>query len=94
MTGLEVIYASIDVVNSQSDIGSKIKKSSSTKLLGMGSDVDSLMFVNLIVAIEELLYDDGGKVVTLVTEDAMTDEDTPFESVAKLASYIDKLLTV
>ena len=61
MTGLEVIYASIDVVNSQSDVGPKIKKSSSTKLLGVGTEIDSLMFVNLIVAIEEILFDEKGK---------------------------------
>ena len=51
------------------------------------------MFVNLIVAIEEMLFDEKGRMITLVTEDAMTDDDTPFESVAKLASYIDNLLT-
>ena len=93
MTGLEVIYASIDVVNNQSDVGVKIKKSSSTKLLGVGSEIDSLMFVNLIVAIEEMLFDEKGRVITLVTEDAMNDDDTPFESVGKLASYIDNLVT-
>ncbi len=92
MKGLEVIYASIDVVNSQSDIGPKIRRSESTKLLGTGSEVDSLLFVNLVVAIEETLFDEVGKVISLVTEDSMTADNTPFESVSSLAEHIDELL--
>lgn len=91
-TGLEFVYAAIDTVNNQSDEGSPIPKAPETVLLGDDSAVDSLLFVNLVVAIEEAILDETGVSVTLITEDTMTLEDSPFDTAAKLAAYVDSRL--
>lgn len=92
-SGLEFVYQAIDTVNDQSDDGSNITKAADTILLGDGSSVDSLLFVNLIVAIEEAIMDDIGKTITLINEDTMTLDDSPFDTVEKLGAYVDAQLS-
>ncbi len=92
-TGKEFVFAAIDSVNQMSDDGEVIKKAPETPLLGNSASVDSLVLVNLVVAIEEAIMDDTGKVVTLITEDSMTQESSPFDSVQSLADYVDKRLS-
>ena len=92
-TGLEYTFAAIDAVNAQSDDGPAIIKAADTVLFGPKSTVDSLLFVNLIVAVEEAIMDETGKTVTLITEETMTLDETPFDTVEKLGTYIDALLS-
>ena len=92
MNGLEIVFTSIGHVNDQSTDGPKIIADANTKLLGEGGEIDSLLFVNLIVAIEELLFDERGISINLVTEETMVDEKSPFETVSSLARYVDGLI--
>ncbi|MEX0692942.1 MAG: hypothetical protein WD075_00730 [Rhodospirillales bacterium] len=92
-TGIEFVYAAIDSVNQMSDDGQAIKKAPDTPLLGDTTTVDSLVLVNLVVAIEEAIMDETGQIVTLITEDSMTQESSPFDSVQSLADYVDKRLS-
>lgn len=88
-TGMDFVISAIDTVNAQSDDGAAIDKAPETGLLGGGSELDSLLFVNLVVAVEEAIHDATGELVTLVTEDTMNLENSPFETVKTLADYID-----
>ncbi len=90
--GIELVFAAIDMVNQMSDDGQAIVKAPQTPLLGDMSTVDSLVLVNLVVAIEDAIMDETGKIVTLITEDSMTQESSPFESVQSLADYVDRRL--
>ena len=87
--GMDFVFSAIDTVNAQSDDGITINKAPETTLLGDGSELDSLLFVNLVVAVEEAIHDSTGELITLVTEDTMNLENSPFETVKSLALYID-----
>ena len=87
-----IIYAAIDEVNSQSIGALKIQKDLDTQLLAKGSGLDSLAFVNLIVAIEGQLETSLGLSVVLVDEDSMSLQENPFRTVGSLASYVEAVL--
>ena len=56
--------------------------------LGGARRVDSLTFVNLVVAIEEQIQNKTGKSVVLVDEDSMALQDQPFRTVGTLTQYV------
>ena len=89
---LAIIYAAIDELNGQSIDGSKIQKSVETQLLAKGSGLDSLAFVNLIVAVEGQLETSLGLSVVLVDEDSMSLQENPFRTVGSLASYVEAVV--
>jgi acyl carrier protein len=89
---LATIYAAIDELNSQSIGGAKIQKSAETPLLAKGAGLDSLAFVNLIVAVEGQLETTMGLSVVLVDEDSMSLQEHPFRTVGSLASYVEAVV--
>lgn len=89
---LAIIYSAIDELNSQSIDGLKVAKNVETQLLAKGSGLDSLAFVNLIVAIEGQLETSLGLSVVLVDEDSMSLQQNPFRTVGSLASYVEAVL--
>ncbi len=89
---LNIIYAAIDEVNAESDDFARLDKSPDTALFDLEGKVDSLMLVNLVVAVEGQIQEQTGKTVVLIDESTMALEDSPFKSVGTLAAYIEKLL--
>jgi acyl carrier protein len=89
---MAVIYAAIDELNSQSLQGSKIQKDLETPLLAKGSGLDSLAFVNLIVAVEGQLETSMGMSVVLVDEESMSLQEAPFRTVGSLAKYVESVV--
>jgi len=89
---LTLVYAAIDEVNAQSGEGILIQKNPDASLLGGDKGVDSLTFVNLVVAIEEQIQKALHKSVVLVDEDSMTLQEHPFRTVGTMASYIGKVI--
>jgi len=89
---LGLVYAAIDEVNAQSTSGAVIAKTPETRLLGGDQGIDSLMFVNLVVAVEEQIQNDLGQSIVLVDEDSMAQQEHPFRTVGTLASYVEKML--
>ncbi len=87
-----VIYAAIDELNSQSVNGFQIQKSLETPLLTKGSGLDSLAFVNLIVAVEGQLETTLGLSVVLVDEDSMSLQEAPFRTVGSLVNYVEAVV--
>ena len=92
MNSLELIYLAVDQVNAFSGDGVKIEKNADTPLLGEGSNVDSLMLVNLVVTVEQVVHDILGKSVTLVDETVFSDPGKPLNSIGNLAGYLDRLI--
>lgn len=70
----------------------KLELDPETRLLGKSSKLDSFGLVNLIVVVEEKLYDKFDKPVTLADERAMSQERSPFRTVQSLAEYAYTLL--
>ena len=89
---LELVYAAIDEVTAQSAAGAPVEKTPEAPLLGSDMGVDSLTFVNLIVAIEEQIHKTLGKSVVLVDEDSMALQGHPFRTVGTLATYVERVI--
>jgi acyl carrier protein len=89
---LELVYAGIDEVNAQSVNDVRIPKTPEARLLGGDGGVDSLTFVNLVVAIEEQIQSKLGKSVVLVDDNSMALQEQPFRTIGSLADYLDKLV--
>lgn len=89
---LALIYASIDEVDPVTAAGNPLAKSPDARLLGSDSGVDSLAFVNLVVALEEHIQKKFGKIVVLVDETNMGADEHPFRTVGTLAEYTERVL--
>jgi len=86
------IYEAIDDVNYFLPKGSQLKKSPKTVLFGKSGKLDSLEFINFIVAAEQKIVERIGVTVTLADEKAMSQKNNPFRTVSTLSNYIAKLL--
>ena len=63
-----------------------------TKLFGEDGALDSLALVSLISDLEEGIHDHFEKDVILADEKAMSQRNSPFNSVESLTDYIDMLI--
>ena len=63
-----------------------------TRLFGERGIFDSLGLVSLIVGVEEGLWDQFGKEVSLADERALSRKRSPFRSIGTLAEYAHELL--
>jgi acyl carrier protein len=86
---LEVIYNSIDELNSQNDY--EIPKKETTKLFGRDCNLDSLGLVNLISLIEDSIEEKTGEYMPIADERAFSMESSPFKTIGVLADYIQGL---
>ncbi len=89
---LKLVYAAIDELNAQSDGEVIVEKKPDTPLLGGKQGLDSLTFVNLVVAVEEQIQKTLQKTVVLVDEDSMALQEHPFRTVGTLANYVDRII--
>lgn len=89
---LAMVYSAIDEIEPTTADGALLAKAPDARLLGSDSGVDSLTFVNLIVALEEQIRRKLGKSVVLVDEDNMAADEHPFRTIGTLAEYVERLL--
>lgn len=61
-------------------------------LLDPDSNIDSVALVSLFILLEEAIEEKFSKSVTVINEDAMEREDSPFKSVGSLKAYLDILV--
>ncbi|MDI5950753.1 hypothetical protein [Flavobacterium yafengii] len=87
---VEIIFQCIEDINNENGID--IAKDLNTKLFGSDSELDSILLVNLIVAVEENIEELSGKYIPIADERAFSLEDSPFKSIETLADYIKVLL--
>lgn len=93
LTELEALIAeAIEELNLQLDEEKQIEALPETVLFGRGGKLDSLGLVNLIVLVEEKVFDASGVQVALADERAISQKDSPFRTMRRLAEYIDTLL--
>jgi acyl carrier protein len=71
-----------------------IAVSPETILFGEGSVIDSLTLVNVIVDIEEMLFEKYGEPYYLTDDDAVFREPSPFSSVNSLTDYIIEITII
>jgi acyl carrier protein len=86
------VFRAVDEVNEMLPRESWLDKSHTTHILGKDGKLDSLGFVNLIVAVEENIVEDFGIVISLADEKARSQEKSPFETFQTLIDYVSALL--
>lgn len=62
------------------------------KLFGHGGALDSMGLVTLVLTIEEMIEEEMGLAIILVSEKAMSARRSPFATVGSLAEFIDSLI--
>ena len=87
---VEIIFQSIEDISNDMEI--EIAKDTNTKLFGSESKLDSILLVNLIVAVEESLEELSGRYIPIADERAFSSENSPFKNIDSLADYIIALL--
>ncbi len=90
---LTTVLEAVTEFNEQLDAEHRLDPTAETRLLGKSSKLDSFGLVNLIIVVEEKLYDKFDKSITLADERAMSQEHSPFRSVQSLADYAYTLLS-
>ena len=88
----ELIFDAIDEINEELLEDEKIEKRKDAELFGEDGVLDSLGLVNLILAIEQRVFDKFGISITMADENAMSQEDSPFKSVESLSNYTIMLI--
>ena len=89
---LQAIYNAVAEINEQLPKGKSLAMSPETVLFGRSGQLDSLGLVSLIVAVEQNIQAEFGSDVTLADERAMSQRNSPFQTIASLAAYISHLL--
>lgn len=89
---LSSVYAAIDEANAMRMGHEQLPKSVDTPLIGSGSQLDSLGFVNFVVALEMNLEQQTGVVLDLADARALSQDNSPFRTVGALTEYIALLL--
>lgn len=90
---IQAIFKAIDEVNSALPGDQQLGKSEDEVLYGQSGKLDSLGFVNLIVTIEEEITNAFNVPCTLADENAFSQKNSPFRTVANLADYIESNLS-
>ena len=85
---LQHVFAAIDELNQQLDAGERIAKSEASVLTGSDGALESLAFLNLIVATEERVNAAFGVSINLASMLMESDDTPPPRSVSELVDLI------
>lgn len=89
---LNIIFEAMKEINEQSFPKKKLELTEETILFGKSGNLDSLELVSLIVSVEEKLFDEFEKQISIADEKAMSQTRSPFRTIGSLAQYIAFLL--
>jgi acyl carrier protein len=88
---IEVVLASLASVREFASGGASAEYSEETVLVGNQAVLDSLGVVSLIIEVEQTLEIDDDLSLTLASDKAMSQKNSPFRTVGVLADYICEL---
>jgi len=83
---ISIIYDAIDDLNPT--LRSQLDKTPETVLFGPESGVDSVGLVRLVIAVEQGIENQFGIVLTLADDAAVSQRNSPFRSVRRLAAFV------
>lgn len=89
---LQCVYGAIDEANEDRDGRPPLEKAPETEIHGSANGLDSLGLINFVVAVEEGVERDFGTALVLSDDRSLSQEPSPFKSVATLTEYIELLL--
>ena len=91
---LEVLYEAMAEVNLELLDEDQLALDPSTALFGEAAALDSMDLVRLVVLYEQKLNELLGMELSLTDDRAMSEENSPFQTVASLVDYVKQLLEV
>ena len=83
----KIVVDSLVSVLDENDI-KNISVDDNSEIFGSKSLIDSLQLINLIVKIEEDVYDQSGKEIIVVDDEAIIIGNSPFQTVKSLSSFV------
>ena len=88
----EMLFKVVEEINENFDKDQQLKLSTETVLLGKEGNVDSILLVNLVVAIEQRIEDEFDIEVNLADERALFEKESPFRTIGTLIDYISQII--
>ncbi len=89
---LELLYECLAEANLERLDEDRLACDPSTVLFGDGAGLDSMDLVRLVVLFEQNINDVVGTELSLTDDRAMSEQNSPFQSVASLVDYAERLL--
>lgn len=84
---VKVIFSAVDQVNLQLSRENQLSKAIDTAIFGAGAKLDSLGFINFIVALEQKIEDEFQETI-LMDNIEISRKNNPFRSIGALANHI------
>ena len=88
-----IIRDALDEVNEQRGEDRKLEYSLGMRIMGRDSELGSLDFVTLVMVVEELVSERLGKDISIVSDQAFSQERSPFATAESLADFISELVS-
>lgn len=89
---VKLIVAQASELNQQMVHKIPVEQGVDAPLYGSQGTLDSVGLVTLIVAVEQAIEDELDATITLADEKAMSQKNSPFQTIGTLANYIVNLL--
>lgn len=90
---VQIILDSMKEINEELDEKQQFQNiNKDSKIFGLGQRLDSMGLINFLCLVEEILYDEFEKTITIVNEKAFSRKNSPFSDVQNLAAFIEELL--
>ncbi len=86
----EIVLSSLIELNAE--LEKPIEISENLVLMGDSGALDSMDFVNLMVIIEDKVFEELGKEITIVNEKAFSRKRSPFYNIETLSEYLQELI--
>lgn len=86
------ILKAVEELNQQIPPECQLPLSPDTRLYGNGGWLDSMGLVNLIVLVEERIFDEFGIEITLSDDRLFSSQDNPFRTIMTLSEYVGSLI--
>ena len=87
-----LVFSVIDEINKESSKEEQIIKALDSVIYGSHGKLDSLGLVNFVVAVEQKIEDVFGKSINLADDKAMSQKNSPFQTVETFVNYIYDVL--
>ena len=84
----QAVFKAVDELNKMLPQENRLQKSAGTVLLGESGKLDSLGFVNLILAVEEEFEKEYGFHLSLTDSEETPQEEDAFQTIGTLIEYI------
>jgi hypothetical protein len=88
----EIVLEAARQVNETIKEGPRISEDMEAPLLDADGGIDSLTLVNLVVAVEQIVFDRTGQSVVVANEAIFSSDENPFRTLDAFSEHLDEVL--